>query len=156
MAAKEEELLSLGGQLAVLGRGTPPTLADEIEGGVPRETGRLVEHAHASGSMEAGRVSLLSSPKDRGSTLRMPIRPDVSAARRPMESRTGVKRERDGPGNPRRGKAPPVDPFNGETTDTKFEDWLPSLPRAAEWNCWSDEETLIQIAGHLRGRALQE
>lgn len=157
MAAKEEELLSLGGRLATLGGGTPPTPTDEIEREVPRETGRLVEHAHTSGSMEVGRASLLSSPKDRGGTSRMSMMPDVSAARRPMESRwTGDKRDRDGPSNPRRGKAPPVDPFNGETTDTTFEDWLPSLQRAAEWNCWSDEETLIQLAGHLRGRVLQE
>ena len=30
------------------------------------------------------------------------------------------------------------------------------LNRAAVWNGWSDEETLIQLAGHLRGKALQE
>ena len=40
--------------------------------------------------------------------------------------------------------------------DNTFEDWLPALQRAAEWNRWSDQETLIQLAGHLRGRALQE
>lgn len=28
--------------------------------------------------------------------------------------------------------------------------------RAAEWNDWSEREILIQLAGHLRGRALQE
>ena len=28
--------------------------------------------------------------------------------------------------------------------------------RAADWNGWSEKETLIQLAGHLRGRALQE
>lgn len=27
---------------------------------------------------------------------------------------------------------------------------------AAEWNGWSEEETLIQLADHLRGHALQE
>jgi len=27
---------------------------------------------------------------------------------------------------------------------------------AAYWNGWSEEETLIQLAGHVRGRALQE
>lgn len=56
----------------------------------------------------------------------------------------------------RRGKAPPVDSFSGESPDILFEDWLPALQRAAEWNGWSKEETLIQLAGHLRGRALQE
>ena len=55
----------------------------------------------------------------------------------------------------RRGRAPPVDPFDGES-DILFEDWMPGLLRAAEWNDWSEHETLIQLAGHLRGRALQE
>lgn len=55
----------------------------------------------------------------------------------------------------RRGKAPPVNPFDGESLDVLFEDWIPSL-RRAEWNGWSERETLIQLAGHLRGRALQE
>ena len=54
----------------------------------------------------------------------------------------------------RRGKAPPVDPFDEETPDVTFEDWLPTLKRAASWNEWSGEETLIQLAGHLRKRAL--
>ena len=36
------------------------------------------------------------------------------------------------------------------------EDWLPALQRVADWNGWSSGETLIQLAGHLRGRALQE
>ena len=55
-----------------------------------------------------------------------------------------------------RGKAPPVDSFNGESPDIPFEDWLPALQRAAEWNGWSKSKTFIQLAGHLRGRALQE
>ena len=77
----------------------------------------------------------------------------------PSDSVSFVVHGRDLPvanGNPRRGKAPPVDPFSGETADLAFEDWLPALQRAAEWNQWSDSETLIQLAGHLRGRALQE
>ena len=53
----------------------------------------------------------------------------------------------------RRGKAPPVDTFNG---DANFEDWLPALQRSATWNAWTDDETLLQLAGHLRGRALEE
>ena len=56
----------------------------------------------------------------------------------------------------RRGKAPPVDMFTGEDAEVRFEDWLPSLKRAADWNCWSADEQLIQLAGHLRGRAWQE
>ena len=45
---------------------------------------------------------------------------------------------------PRRGKAPPID--NGESN---FEDWLQALQR-------SEDETLLQLAGHLQGRALEE
>ena len=55
-----------------------------------------------------------------------------------------------------RGKAPPVNPFDRETPDVLFKDWVPALYRAADWNGWSKEETLIQLAGHLRGHALQE
>ena len=33
---------------------------------------------------------------------------------------------------------------------------MPSLNRAAKWNSWSAEEEMLQMAGHLRGRALQE
>ena len=56
----------------------------------------------------------------------------------------------------RRGKAPPIDPFNGEAQDIVFDDWVPALCHAAEWNEWTDDETLMQLAGHMRGRALQE
>ena len=60
----------------------------------------------------------------------------------------------------RQGKAPPppppVDPFTGEDPEMRFEDWLPSLDRAAEWNQWTPQESLLQLAGHLRGRAHQE
>ena len=34
--------------------------------------------------------------------------------------------------------------------------WKPSLERASLWNAWSEEEQMIQLAGYLRGRALQE
>ena len=61
-----------------------------------------------------------------------------------------------GASEPRMGKAPPVDPFCGEVAGMTFDDWYPSLKRAAHWNQWTDEDTLIQLAGHLRGRALQE
>ena len=56
----------------------------------------------------------------------------------------------------RRGKAPPVDPFTGENPEMRLDDWLPSLQRASTWNEWTDEELLLQLAGHLCGRALQE
>ncbi|MCY3927700.1 MAG: hypothetical protein OXG81_05455 [Acidobacteria bacterium] len=57
---------------------------------------------------------------------------------------------------PRRGKAPPIDPFTAEDIGITFDDWLPILERAATWNEWAPEESLMQLAGHLRGRALQE
>ena len=58
---------------------------------------------------------------------------------------------------PRRGKAPPVDAYTGEDLEAvRLEDWLPTLERAATWNGWTDEERLMQLAGHLRGRALAE
>ena len=52
----------------------------------------------------------------------------------------------------RRGKAPPIDHFSAESAETEFDDWLPTLEHAATWNIWSDEEKLLQLAGHLRGR----
>jgi len=54
----------------------------------------------------------------------------------------------------RRGKAPPVDPFTGKSNDLNWEDWLPTLMRAAAWNGWSEEEKLLQLAGYLRRKAL--
>ena len=56
----------------------------------------------------------------------------------------------------RRGKAPPVDSFKGSDPEVRFDDWLPTLERAAYWNGWSEEEKLIQLAGHLRGKAARE
>ena len=55
-----------------------------------------------------------------------------------------------------RGKAPPVDAFTGEEAELRLEDWLPTLESAASWNGWTQEELLMQFAGYLRGRALQE
>ena len=55
-----------------------------------------------------------------------------------------------------REKAPPFDSFTAEDPEIRFDDWLPTLERAAVWNGWSQEETLMQLAGYLRNRALQE
>ena len=54
------------------------------------------------------------------------------------------------------GKAPPVDPYTGEDPEVRWEDWLPTFERAASWNKWTDEEKVIQLAGHLRQKALLE
>ena len=51
----------------------------------------------------------------------------------------------------RRGKASPVDSFTGEDPEVRIDDWLPALKRAGSWNGWSEAETLIQVAGPLRG-----
>ena len=55
-----------------------------------------------------------------------------------------------------RGKAPAVDPFTGEQQDVLWEDWLPTFERASTWNGWSKSEKLLQLAGHSRGKVLQE
>ena len=56
----------------------------------------------------------------------------------------------------RRGKAPPIDLFTAESLEITFDDWLPTLERAATWNGWTSDEALMQLTGHLKGRALQE
>ena len=56
----------------------------------------------------------------------------------------------------RRGKAPPIDTFTGENCDVLWEDWLPTFEQAAHWNSWSEDEKLLQVAGYLRRKALQE
>ena len=55
----------------------------------------------------------------------------------------------------RRGKALPVEPFSGEMEAVRLDDWLPALERAATWNDWTEEDRLLQLAGHLRGRAVE-
>ena len=55
-----------------------------------------------------------------------------------------------------RGKAPPVSQFSGEDLECQLDDWLPLLERASVWNAWTAEERLMQLAGHLKGRALQQ
>ena len=49
-----------------------------------------------------------------------------------------------------------MDSFTGKDPEIRLEDWLPALQRASEWNGWSNADQLLQLAGHLRGRALQE
>jgi len=50
----------------------------------------------------------------------------------------------------------PIDPFTGESAELCFVDWLPSLERATIWNGRSEQDRLMQLAGHLRRKALQE
>ena len=53
------------------------------------------------------------------------------------------------------GKAPPVSQFSGEDLECQLDNWLPSLERVGVWNAWTAEERLMQLAGYLKGRALQ-
>ena len=76
--------------------------------------------------------------------------PVVPISARTKEPHTGP------PTGMHRGKAPPIDSFDGESLEVRFDDWLPMLQRAATWNGWGEEETLLQLAGHLRKRALLE
>ena len=55
-----------------------------------------------------------------------------------------------------RGKAPPIDSFTGEDSEILFDDWSLTLERATNWNGWTEDERLMQLAGYLHGRALQE
>ena len=91
-----------------------------------------------------GRLSHSPTPSETSLPAVVNPLPEVS-----LPSRTRVPA-------PRRGKAPPIDPYSGEDPEVRIDDWLPALKRAAAWNDWSEDETLIQLAGHLRGRALQE
>ena len=56
----------------------------------------------------------------------------------------------------RRGKAPSTDLFTAESIGNTFDGWLLTLERAATWNGWTSDEILMQLSGHLKGRALQE
>ena len=79
------------------------------------------------------------------------VPPHLSALQQPVvETQPDDRRRR------RRGRAPPVEPYTGENKEQQLEDWLPTLERAGQWNDRTPEELLLQLAGHLRGRALQE
>ncbi len=79
------------------------------------------------------------------STMELPRRDSPEVEHRSTDSRlSGTVPPR------RRGKAPPIDPFTGENPEVRLDDWLPALKRASTWNGWTEEERLIQLAGHLR------
>ena len=125
IASLEMEIEELRTRLAEAERPALPTLPPEAADDTHRSP-------DAIGALHPARVLTLDSPRRSESLVTAPV------------AATSV---------PRKGKAPPIDLFSGETN---FEDWLPSLQRSAKWNAWSDEETLLQLAGHLRGRALEE
>lgn len=55
-----------------------------------------------------------------------------------------------------RGKAPPVECFSGEDANVTWDDWLATLEHAAIWYGWNKDEKLLQLAGHLKDKAIQE
>ena len=73
-----------------------------------------------------------------------------------LHTESVVSPERESQQQSWQGKALLLDCFSGSNPEITFDDWLPSLERVARWNEWTKEDTLIQLAGHLRGRALQE
>ena len=104
--------------------------------------------------LEATTVSEIHGPPTSALTSVCALAPALSAppptrARTLMSPATAIVPSR-------RGKAPPVNEFNGENPECRLEDWLPTLERACSWNSWTEEEKAIQLAGHLRGRALME
>ena len=172
IAAKEEELLSMEARMTALEGSTPRgTGASPIEP-VPPEGGAAAilsptSSAHnAPGRVEPGHTGVvrrLTPSEERvpttssrthlthtPSTVGGSFSSHIHARSTELEERSLLG------GGMRRGKAPPVDSFSAEDSDIIFDDWLPSLQRAADWNRWSERETLIQLAGYLRGRALQE
>ena len=94
------------------------------------------------------RISQLEGVVHTGTTL--PVVPSLPAT---TVSAGDLARAHDAP---RRGKAPPVSEFTEEDPEYIRNDWFPSLERTSQWNAWTVEEKLIQFAGHLHGRALQE
>ena len=65
---------------------------------------------------------------------------DVNADPRDNAIKTSALSEASTVSHGRRGKAPPVDAYTGSDPELRFDDWLPTLERAAKWNDWSDEE----------------
>ena len=160
MAFRDKELQALRGRVEMLEAyprsGTPPRPVHE------GSTGMHISDAtgHAGRGVAGVAVVPVSDPgRDLSHPLPHPLpsaphtRGGAWSVGRHRTSCPAVTGSRDG--SSRRGKAPPIDAFDGESPDVLFEDWLPALQRAAEWNSWSKEEALIQLAGHLRGRALQ-
>ena len=155
LASKDEEIITLRARVEALedpGRGEPPPRSVRgLSGGVHWEAvvsvsdpGRGPTYPSPSTVHEEGVIPLTAGTGLGDVPLTVPSTRITPAL--------GTARDR----STRRGQAPPVDPFTGEDPEVRLEDWLPALTRAAEWNMWTPAESLMQMAGYLRGRALQE
>ena len=102
----------------------------------------LEQKLHLAWTPSSADRTLESSTPDHGSSSH--VLPDPPPSTVPASTRSRV------------GKAPPIDSFSGDSHEVLFDDWLPSLERAATWNGWTEEEKLLQLAGYLKGRAFQE
>ena len=149
MASRDEELQALRGRDEMLEAHprseTPPRPVHEGSTGM-----HISDATGYAGRSVAGVAVVPVSDPGRDPSHPLPSAPHTrggawSVGRR-RTSCPAVTGSRDG--SSRRGKAPPIDAFDGESPDVLFEDWLPALQRAAVWNAWSKEETLIQLAGH--------
>ena len=143
LAAKDEEIASLHQQLRK-NRGEPRVDSSSQVGDAIREA-RV--HVPDTGSGRYHTREPLASPLLGGAHEFSGTGRDGQPGMQPPTNVGRVQR--------RQGKAPPVDPFTGYDPEVRFEDWLPALIRAAEWNLWTSEGSLMQMAGHLRGHALQ-
>ena len=95
------------------------------------------------------KIALLRSILGNRQPADQPLEQDETSAQSEMEVLVRQPKAR-------KGKAPPVEMVSGEDPNIRFDNWLPSRHRAAVWNKLSVEEKIIQLAGHLKGRAHQE
>lgn len=99
---------------------TPPHVSKELVRPSSRDVPRDSYHGDSDGHTERRSLSF-SSPSDATAKITGEASP-VSEG-------------------PRRGKAP-VDQFSGEVAGIGFDDWYPSLQRAANWNKWTDHDAI--------------
>ena len=153
LAAKEDEVESLKKRIAEL----------EARGALPESEAVWRPSVSASPGSSAIRGALPESEAVRRPSVR--ASPGLSAFRStpagvsapPAERKPASRQPRSASEPiPSRGKAPPIDAFDGEHAGITFDDWLPTLQRDTVWNGWSEDESLMQLAGYLRKRALQE
>ena len=153
LAAKEDEVESLKERIAELeARGALPESEAVRRPSVSASPGSSAVRGALPESEAVRRPSMSTFP---GSSAVRSIPAGVAAP--PAERKLASRQTRFASEPiPRRGKAPPIDAFDGEHAGITFDDWLPTLQRAAVWNGWSEDESLMQLVGYLRKRALQE